>query len=79
MCYEARCSGCGKTTWGGCGRHVASVYRRVPEDRRCLCREWPGVRAGDQPSSAAGGGGGGGGATRGAPLAPYYDDLLEFI
>ncbi|KAF8028080.1 hypothetical protein BT93_E0867 [Corymbia citriodora subsp. variegata] len=44
------------TTWGGCGRHVASVYKRVPEEQRCLCRDWPGVKPGDQSSSAATGG-----------------------
>ncbi|OMO57449.1 putative branched-chain amino acid aminotransferase [Corchorus olitorius] len=54
MCYEVKCSACGKTTWGGCGRHVASVYRRVAEDQRCQCREWPGVNPSDpaQPSSS---------------------------
>ncbi|XVE95089.1 hypothetical protein REPUB_Repub02eG0066300 [Reevesia pubescens] len=45
MCYEAKCSTCGKTTWGGCGRHVSSVYKRVPEAQRCQCREWPGVNS----------------------------------
>ncbi|KAI9394866.1 hypothetical protein POPTR_005G150300v4 [Populus trichocarpa] len=43
MCYRERCSTCGKTTWGGCGRHVPSVYRGIPEGQHCLCREWPGV------------------------------------
>ncbi|KAK8544481.1 hypothetical protein V6N13_025984 [Hibiscus sabdariffa] len=43
MCYEVKCSTCGKTTWGGCGRHVLSVYNRVPEAQRCNCREWPGT------------------------------------
>ncbi|KAB1220442.1 hypothetical protein CJ030_MR3G009902 [Morella rubra] len=47
MCYETKCSTCGKTTWGGCGRHVASVYKRVPEGQRCNCQDWPGVKAGD--------------------------------
>ncbi|WOL08956.1 hypothetical protein Cni_G17709 [Canna indica] len=44
MCYEVKCSSCGKTTWGGCGRHVASVYQRIPEGQHCACREWPGVK-----------------------------------
>ncbi|KAG6469507.1 hypothetical protein ZIOFF_074231 [Zingiber officinale] len=43
MCYEEECGRCGKTTWGGCGDHVAAVYRRIPEAQRCLCRDWPGV------------------------------------
>ncbi|XAR62017.1 hypothetical protein NMG60_11016593 [Bertholletia excelsa] len=43
MCYEVKCSTCGKTSWGGCGRHVASVYKRVPEGQHCQCKEWPGI------------------------------------
>ena len=43
MCYEAKCSGCGKVTWGGCGRHVASVYNRIEEAQRCMCKAWPGI------------------------------------
>ncbi|KAL6317694.1 hypothetical protein AAG906_030448 [Vitis piasezkii] len=53
MCYEVKCSTCGKTTWGGCGRHVPSVHKRVPEGEHCLCRDWPGVKLGDQSSSAS--------------------------
>ncbi|EXB80851.1 hypothetical protein L484_020109 [Morus notabilis] len=49
MCYEVKCEACGKTTWGGCGRHVRSVHKRIPQDQRCLCRDWPGVN----PSSHA--------------------------
>jgi hypothetical protein len=52
MCYKTKCSICGKTTWGGCGRHVLSVYKSVPEGQRCLCREWPGVKLSDQPAAA---------------------------
>jgi hypothetical protein len=37
MCSPARCSRCGKTTWSGCGRHVDSVMRDVPETQRCRC------------------------------------------
>ncbi|KAK8369792.1 hypothetical protein E1A91_A01G130100v1 [Gossypium mustelinum] len=51
MCYEVKCSTCGKTTWGGCGRHVPSVYNRLPETQRCNCKEWPGVNA-PQPSTS---------------------------
>lgn len=39
MCYPVQCSECGKTTWGGCGAHVASVMARVPQDQRCSCHE----------------------------------------
>ncbi|KAG2666141.1 hypothetical protein I3760_15G042000 [Carya illinoinensis] len=51
MCYEVKCSVCGKTTWDGCGRHVLSVYKRIPEGQHCRCREWPGVKPGDHSSS----------------------------
>ncbi|KAL0017555.1 hypothetical protein SO802_004624 [Lithocarpus litseifolius] len=44
MCYQTKCSTCGKTTWGGCGRHVLSVYKGIPEGQHCLCRAWPGVK-----------------------------------
>ncbi|KAF5765694.1 hypothetical protein HanRHA438_Chr15g0718871 [Helianthus annuus] len=44
MCYEVKCSKCGKTTWGGCGFHVASVYKRIPEGQHCQCKGWPGVK-----------------------------------
>lgn len=37
MCSPARCRGCGKTTWSGCGRHVDTVMGKVPEARRCTC------------------------------------------
>ena len=39
MCYPVPCSQCGKTTWGGCGAHVASVMSGVPQDKRCVCHE----------------------------------------
>ncbi|CAN6482177.1 unnamed protein product [Victoria cruziana] len=45
MCYKVSCSSCGKTTWGGCGRHVASVHKQIAEGQHCLCRAWPGVGA----------------------------------
>lgn len=35
MCHPARCRTCGKTTWRGCGRHVAQVQARVPADQWC--------------------------------------------
>ncbi|XXG64732.1 hypothetical protein AAC387_Pa05g2603 [Persea americana] len=52
MCYAVACSKCGKTTWSGCGRHVASVYQQIPQGQHCLCQEWPGIKIGEQ--SAAG-------------------------
>ncbi len=35
MCSPITCSVCGKTTWSGCGQHVASVQARVPADQWC--------------------------------------------
>ncbi|MBF6176630.1 hypothetical protein [Nocardia blacklockiae] len=35
MCNPVRCTVCGKTTWSGCGRHVAQVKAAVPPDRWC--------------------------------------------
>lgn len=35
MCRAARCKTCGKTTWAGCGQHVASVKATVPAGQWC--------------------------------------------
>ena len=35
MCRAARCRTCGKTTWTGCGAHVAQVRAAVPPDQWC--------------------------------------------
>ena len=35
MCHPKRCRTCGKTTWAGCGQHVAQVKARVPADQWC--------------------------------------------
>lgn len=35
MCSPVRCQMCGKTTWAGCGEHVASVRAQVPADQWC--------------------------------------------
>ncbi|KAK8444479.1 hypothetical protein SEVIR_9G140601v4 [Setaria viridis] len=43
MCYQVKCGTCGKPTWAGCGRHVASVHAQIPEGQHCACRDWPGV------------------------------------
>jgi hypothetical protein len=34
MCRAVACHTCGKTTWAGCGQHVATVKKNVP------AREW---------------------------------------
>ncbi|WVZ60080.1 hypothetical protein U9M48_010146 [Paspalum notatum var. saurae] len=43
MCYQVKCGTCGKPTWAGCGRHVASVHAQIPDGQHCACRDWPGV------------------------------------
>ena len=35
MCRPSRCRQCGKTTWSGCGSHVAQVKAQVPADQWC--------------------------------------------
>lgn len=35
MCRAATCKVCGKTTWAGCGQHVAQVKRSVPAGQWC--------------------------------------------
>lgn len=35
MCYATKCRNCGKTTWAGCGNHVANVKRQVPASQWC--------------------------------------------
>ena len=60
MCYQVKCGTCGKPTWAGCGRHVASVHAQIPEGQHCACRDWPGVappvdkKAADADADAAG-------------------------
>ncbi|KAF8681785.1 hypothetical protein HU200_045223 [Digitaria exilis] len=54
MCYQVKCGACGKSTWAGCGRHVASVHRQIPEGQHCACRDWPGVAPAGDKAAAAG-------------------------
>lgn len=35
MCYATRCRQCGKTTWAGCGAHIADVKASVPAAQWC--------------------------------------------
>ncbi|KAG8062069.1 hypothetical protein GUJ93_ZPchr0003g18396 [Zizania palustris] len=55
MCYQVKCGACGKSTWAGCGRHVASVHRQIPDGQHCACRGWPGVGDDKAAGSAASG------------------------
>jgi hypothetical protein len=35
MCRPTKCRTCGKTTWAGCGQHVAQVKAMVPTGQWC--------------------------------------------
>ena len=35
MCRPVPCKTCGKTTWSGCGQHVAQVKAHVPAGQWC--------------------------------------------
>ncbi|MBK9158192.1 MAG: hypothetical protein IPM11_08725 [Micropruina sp.] len=35
MCRPVACRTCGKTTWAGCGQHVAMVKASVPASQWC--------------------------------------------
>ena len=35
MCRPTTCKKCQKTTWAGCGQHVASVKEMVPASQWC--------------------------------------------
>jgi hypothetical protein len=39
MCQRVKCSGCGKPTFIGCGRHVEEVLGDVPRENRCKCHD----------------------------------------
>lgn len=35
MCRPTTCKTCQKTTWAGCGQHIASVKAMVPANQWC--------------------------------------------
>lgn len=35
MCRPVTCRVCGKTTWAGCGQHIAMVKASVPKNQWC--------------------------------------------
>lgn len=35
MCRPVKCRVCGKTTWAGCGKHIAQVKAQVPPSQWC--------------------------------------------
>eukprot|EP01041_Mallomonas_annulata_P000957 gene957-1858_t len=36
LLHKTTCRSCGKATWSGCGMHIESALRGVPESDRCL-------------------------------------------
>ncbi|CDP02433.1 unnamed protein product [Coffea canephora] len=43
MCYRVSCKECGNFSWGGCGRHLTTLYSSIEKGKHCMCRPWPGV------------------------------------
>nr|WP_246332223.1 hypothetical protein [Canibacter oris] len=56
MCRPVKCKQCNKTTWAGCGQHVAAVKATVPAGQWCTC----GAKAGKGSAAGAAGGESGG-------------------
>lgn len=48
MCRPTTCKTCGKTTWAGCGEHVAQVRASVPAADWCPGHE-------GEPKASSGG------------------------
>ncbi|MFT4200478.1 hypothetical protein [Gordonia sp. (in: high G+C Gram-positive bacteria)] len=44
MCHAVKCRTCGKTTWSGCGSHVAQVKAMVPPDQWCEGHQGEGAK-----------------------------------
>ena len=49
MCRAVRCKTCNKTTWTGCGQHIAGVKAGVPAGQWC-----PGGHSKDEKKAATG-------------------------
>lgn len=54
MCRAVRCKTCKKTTWAGCGQHIAGVKAGVPAGEWC-----PGGHSKVEKAEAAGSSNGG--------------------
>jgi hypothetical protein len=53
MCRAVTCKTCDKTTWAGCGQHVASVKAGVPRSEWCSGHTDAEVQAAKLASSAS--------------------------
>ena len=58
MCRASRCKTCGKTTWAGCGQHIANVKAGVPTEHWCPGGHSKAEKAAATGSSSGSGGGG---------------------
>ncbi|QWC86637.1 hypothetical protein KLP28_08205 [Nocardioidaceae bacterium] len=56
MCRPLTCDVCGKTTWAGCGQHIAQVEAGVPAGQWCPGEHAPGERSAADRSPAPAGG-----------------------
>lgn len=56
MCRPTTCKTCGKTTWAGCGQHVADVRATVPSNQWCNGQHTPAEKAAAKADQAHGGG-----------------------
>ena len=45
MCRPVKCKICGKTTWAGCGQHIAQVKAGVPAGHWCPGKHTPAEKA----------------------------------
>ncbi|GKU94631.1 hypothetical protein SLEP1_g8094 [Rubroshorea leprosula] len=43
MCFRVDCKQCGKYSWGGCGKHLSTLYASIDKGKHCMCRSWPAV------------------------------------
>ena len=51
MCRPVPCQVCGKTTWAGCGQHIAQVKATVPASQWCNGTHTPEQLAAAQPQT----------------------------
>ena len=56
MCRPATCKTCGKTTWAGCGQHIAQVKATVPAGNWCPGRHTPAEKTAASSSQGSQGG-----------------------
>lgn len=55
MCRPVPCTVCGKTTWAGCGQHIAQVKASVPAGQWCGGQHTPEEMAAARPKGLFGG------------------------